>query len=875
MKASGQARPVHKRGDSCEGDAVEAEEDLWKQRSVLFFADESITDKDRKKRMRQLKVGEPRRASANWLHVVDHALVAGTGVGFERFDNVAAISNLKLPCKTVEPSAEMKDRIKNMSIPNCLVLCMDQESLQWCAYNFLVSSLQLTMVAWRDPFHRMWNDLHLAMRKAGYWTCYVHTTFIFNISFGPWQSQAWFEQQQLQAYQLAKVMSADDPLLLHLWPRILMDKLPRAGTTEGLATAGLELEDNANGRKGFIDNLLICRPFTVQGKRVRPSRWFSWHEAYYEWDEHFHTRALCFAALAINQGWVSNKKDLFDHESFNKLACDTKASGASLMGDAGDGSAKKATANAKNVLIKNKGKNGLHSCAKLSCDLDLTDNMRLLALGTSAQHECYVRDVKNLRGPDAACDIYHAWSCWDWIKDLQTAFRSCADLQGLAKAGLQVHFPRHTLVGVSESDCVVRVQDKLAENLVRLHACVASERTGSMLSHTHGWPEKLALFLKNETRESGMAALKEDWDTLCYASEHGLAGMRALTRQASLRLPLMQWVIVFAQCDDWNPESRHVNEIAGKLFRGWTQSRIVEEANQRLRAGVDRESSSKMLRMIRQWRIPTEANLIRGYNRREIRPVTQATCPANSMDSLFVPTNPHRGDSCGDNANRGNSCDAKKHGDSCDSKTRIEWYDKLETITKNIARWTSTPESEQERLANFELAKFLRKTDQALAVDDAWIAKLLPLWELHEELATHERFFVVKSWTNAVITWPAEQLEVNLYRPSLSCTRLDFRFCCDFEKYQIIPTKCLSPLHLVLIDYSKHLGALWRVTGAHVPILRWQCEHGFPGVSESALIATCKALKVITERKSQGNKTIIPEWHFDFIQKKGYCLQQV
>ena len=84
------------------------EAELWTKRSATFCSEQGLTEQEKRKQMQELKVAEPRRASANWLQVVEHALLGGTGSGFERFDNVAAIKNLNLPRKIGEPSPNEK-----------------------------------------------------------------------------------------------------------------------------------------------------------------------------------------------------------------------------------------------------------------------------------------------------------------------------------------------------------------------------------------------------------------------------------------------------------------------------------------------------------------------------------------------------------------------------------------------------------------------------------------------------------------------------------------------------------------------------------------------------------------------------------------------
>ena len=68
--------------------------------------------------------------------MVEHAFVAGIGVGFEKFDNVREISTLNLPRNLAEPSAKEEHLVRAKPTASILVLRMYQESLQWCAFNF-------------------------------------------------------------------------------------------------------------------------------------------------------------------------------------------------------------------------------------------------------------------------------------------------------------------------------------------------------------------------------------------------------------------------------------------------------------------------------------------------------------------------------------------------------------------------------------------------------------------------------------------------------------------------------------------------------------------------------------------------------------------
>lgn len=73
-------------------------------------------------------------------------------------------------------------------------------------------------------FARSYNDVKLAIRRAGLWTCYRQSIVHLNIAYGPWQSAAWFHTLISEAVSAAELMSESDPLLRRLWPYILQDQ---------------------------------------------------------------------------------------------------------------------------------------------------------------------------------------------------------------------------------------------------------------------------------------------------------------------------------------------------------------------------------------------------------------------------------------------------------------------------------------------------------------------------------------------------------------------------------------------------------------------------------------------------------------------------
>ena len=102
------------------------------------------------------------------------------------------------------------------------------------------------------------------------------------------------------------------------------------------------------------------------------------------------------------------------------------------------------------------------------------------------------------------------------------------------------------------------------------------------------------------------------------------------------------------------------------------------------------------------------------------------------------------------------------------------------------------------------LLRHLYEHDLWHKVDDLWQARLMPWGALVRQKggAGFEPCFVVKTFENAILTWPAEQVEVNLWRPRLDCKALDTRVIFDVEEWEAGPTIAVSPKRLWLEDIN-------------------------------------------------------------------------
>jgi hypothetical protein len=157
------------------------------------------------------------------------------------------------------------------------------------AFCFAKEELGLTLVNLYDWFHRCWNDCGWAVRASGLHNVFVQSLLIYNVSYGPWKSCAWYQSLVEVAADLSKVLDENSIELLRLWECILVDK--------GLHTSASDDVAGPAARKAFVEQLQLNKCFTVKGSKCATSRWFSWH----------HGLTTCPGSLPLTaeEPWVS------------------------------------------------------------------------------------------------------------------------------------------------------------------------------------------------------------------------------------------------------------------------------------------------------------------------------------------------------------------------------------------------------------------------------------------------------------------------------------------------------------------------------------------------------------------------------------------
>ena len=199
-----------------------------------------------------------------------------------------------------------------------------------------------------------------------------------------------------------------------------------------------------------------------------------------------------------------------------------------------------------------------------------------------------------------------------------------------------------------------------------------------------------------------------------------------------------------------------------------------------------------------------------GHKEVETKATTETAPPAEILATLFddVRDEPH-----------------EVPEEPLSKKVRIqEWNTLLEEAQriKDVKHFTGpTPESEQAFTAELVFMRFLAERELWHQVGDAWVTGLLPKGSLVHFKRSDTYAFVLKTYVNTALCWPAERVAINMWRKASGCKSLVWQTIFDFEEADVVPTEYLSPIHLSKKDHRFPSSYQQRSVGGYVPGEHW------------------------------------------------------
>ena len=174
-----------------------------------------------------------------------------------------------------------------------LVSISDQGPVNVPALNYLMYSEESLLVTsqW-DCYHRTWNDLKLAGKRAagGVWKTILRLSLLFNVNYGPYGSGGWFAKKRSCLEEFLLQNNSDSYCFANYASVIARERRIREPQHEQDCEA-------------LFETLKHLQNFNTKGPLVKLMRWFSWFETACWWEgEHFATRMILEEMGAKTEG---------------------------------------------------------------------------------------------------------------------------------------------------------------------------------------------------------------------------------------------------------------------------------------------------------------------------------------------------------------------------------------------------------------------------------------------------------------------------------------------------------------------------------------------------------------------------------------------
>lgn len=408
----------------------------------------------RKKRLTFMQSTLPRAAAFNWLRDLSNSIACMSGLRWRDFLGQQHLLDDGAP----------------LQAPVFVVLCTDEESKQISAVNFLKWKNMGFIAHIRGPIHRRTNDTTLAFKGSGQYKRMCANVVLYKLKYGPWLSGGFGELIKQAAGEIGDNWSANDPLLVKMFPDILRD----AG--QDISTMNTE-----EHRADFLRRLPSASFVTKKPTKCSLSRFNSYSLAAQELDGHWTALSFVLITLSIIQGWSKHFDEYFLPPEAAKAAAASSvgqgrgsgsasssstnlppamAAGADrTLGGVAVGGARSASSSAppdapaeatapddsapafpsrmaaakaaklELTAIRAKSVNTCHAVARMMVDDDIRFESRLVNYLMEAETVSAGVMLTDLKGSAATLKFYSGWSAWSWLAECKAMLSIMGDAQ--------------------------------------------------------------------------------------------------------------------------------------------------------------------------------------------------------------------------------------------------------------------------------------------------------------------------------------------------------------------------------------------------------------------------------------------------------------
>ena len=463
---------------------------------------------------------------------------------------------------------------------------------------FTLYELQLNLVHFFDPFHRLWNDVQLSIKRSGMWVSVLMTTIAHNCAYGPWDGSKWWRAIIEAGASYFNHTESDDALFLAMLPRILVDR--------GIVD---DLHENVEEVWNDLKSSELLR---VRGPRTATCRWFNWNQAQHFWDSQWHSRLLVLLYCGIEDDWLDA----------DALASSIGGDEVTVSRSEGGGGTSVAANKAEQNKLRDRCKNTLHLATKIHANDAYITKARMILYTIRPLHEYYSDLAHRLRSREAGLHFAIKSASGSEVLPMCAAILGIYDDQlKLAQMGFIINdlVTDAQYKTTSLTDAVVMHQDSKAHDLGDFIVNLIHQRTWSMAHSTHCYPGFFAVLLDDSKRDAALSKMKLHWEAWQAAQDNQLSMYKKMAGRSCFKLTFVNFIFRHLASADFASVPDDVKTLLTRVFSGFSSTKLVEDCFQRIR---DRESdrSDKTMSNAAMWMQPVSKKLLsESYKYREVQ----------------------------------------------------------------------------------------------------------------------------------------------------------------------------------------------------------------------------------------------------------------
>ena len=436
------------------------------------------------------------------------------------------------------------DTSVSLSKIKILISISDQGPMNMSSLNFMLYSehAHMMLCLW-DPYHRAWNDVKSAAKRArgGVWKAILELVCLFNLNYGPWGSGQWWYTKRA----LLEELLASTTLQSEVWIRY--EELICHERRQPVPTDEKDRLDLLNSLGG-IQNCVI------KGPLVKLMRWFSLFECCLFWKNDFFATRLVLEQQSGHADMSQGGEEEDEPEVDQQKAKNAKDELAALKKRKGTFKIAPSLINNKNMSIK-----------------------EILLSVCRSTWKCFSERASTMKSPADIMNMNVQYvGKGDWK----------LELVGMVDASLwREETIQHLLPEWS-----------LHESTVSWHAsfleCLLNSRSMSLTSTFCLPPLRYCHILSEDTqqKESAQALAMADFMALLDAeSASHQMNVKPLNQMAWRLNPLIRTVYLAHEQDHYTSSS-HAEQLHLVITKSLGDSRIIENIHQH---GRDMERASK------------------------------------------------------------------------------------------------------------------------------------------------------------------------------------------------------------------------------------------------------------------------------------------